>query len=166
MALTTTETLNQSQDFSLVEKNIPVDETEVTESSYDSAVFEVVPVSAFDLINADRVAANLKPIKSSVPLDKLAQKLVNRIAELEDVGKALVPMKTLQFLMKSGYVAQNVAEGFTLKDMHNDLMDEGLGSRNNVLSKTFKACGVATAKNEASGKIYMVQLFRGKKNNV
>lgn len=121
--------------------------------------------SIHQLVNQERAKVNLKPMKRSRQLDLMAQKVAARIAEKDDGTKGQIPMESLQRYFKSGWVGQNIEAGNTIQEMHHNSMKNGSNSRDMILNKKFKAFGVATATNGKSGNLYMVQVFRGKRDN-
>ena len=145
-----------------------MDETEITEATdfteFDAPIVEVK--SVHQLINNARAEKSLKPLKRSRALDSLAQKVVDQVAKQDDGTKGVLPIKTVQRYLNSGWVGQNVEVGSNVYDMYQESMSEGSDSREMILSKHFKVFGVATAKNAKSGSLYMIQIFRGKKNTV
>ena len=142
-------------------KNVDiVDETETTDFS-DGSIEEGVSIE--QLINIERSSKNLRPLKRSAALDKMAQKLVNILAESDDCSKAMVKMSTLSKVLKSGYVGQNIEVGKTLIEMHETSLEKGSTSLQMMLNKDFRLVGAATAQSKACPSyIYMVQLYRGK----
>ena len=143
------------------------DETEVsetTESCYEEGPI-IETTAIHDLVNHERTSRSLKVLKRSRPLDLMAQKVVNRIADKDDGTIGQIPMASLQKYLHSGWVGQTVETGKTVVAMHRSTMVDGTCSRDMILNKQFKAFGVATAQNETTGNMYMVQIFRGKKYN-
>ena len=153
--------------YPLASKENVLDVTDVTESTChdddDDGPMQKVS-SIHQLVNQERTKQNLKPLKRSRPLDFMAQKVVCRIAEQDDGSKGQIPMPALQKYLNSGWVGQNVGTGQTVADMHQEAMETGTNSCDMILHKHFKAFGIATATNAKTGTMYMVHIFRGKKN--
>lgn len=151
---------------SLVQKKVEAtDPTEFSETSHEGDSLEEV-ISIADMMNSERKSKNLRPLKHSSALDRMAQKLVNILAEYDDCSKAQVKMKTLSKLLKSGHVGQNIEIGTSFAKIHEKSVQKGsMSLEQMVLNKDFRFVGTAVAySKKCPSHMYMVTLYRGKSN--
>lgn len=112
------------------------------------------------LINRVRLQRGVPKLRRSRYLDSLAQDYVNEAARLRDFSHSQHTIEELRSLLGSERVGQNLCKGQTMIEMHELAMQNGGPTRANILSKNFVEMGMATA-TSVSGKLYMIQFFRG-----
>lgn len=129
--------------------------------------------SALALINKERVLQGRERLKRSVYLDRLCQEHAKTMASAGAGGKSgkmihSVPSTAeLKELVNSDEAGENIQRGSSVEAMHREIMTKRpkpSAAYKNVMSEKFVEFGMGTARGK-DGKLYMVQLFRGKLKN-
>lgn len=107
------------------------------------------------LVNRERLANGLAPLKRSVTLDEKAR----RVAELAATGKDLkdvIPEEETE-----NFVSGNVLVGETIRAIHCQMLvrDKCRRERNNLFNPDFRELGMGTYKDPNTGLLYLCQLF-------
>jgi uncharacterized protein YkwD len=117
---------------------------------------------SFHLINLERTQRGLQPLRSSDYLSSLANSHATVMAEHGMLGHSVENLVDLQLQLRSMDVGENIQSGSSIKDMHVNAMKEGTSNRMNILRASYLEYGCGSAVSEDDGKLYHVQLFRGK----
>jgi uncharacterized protein YkwD len=114
------------------------------------------------LVNRERVVRGLSKLHRCRLLDEMAQQHAARLARDEVLVHSVAELSDLQRLLGSQEVGENVQRGPNIRQMHESAMNRGSTSRGNILRPAYVEFGMATALGPQDGKLYMVQLFRGR----
>jgi uncharacterized protein YkwD len=115
-----------------------------------------------NLINIERNQRGLQPLRSSDYLCSLAKSHATVMAEHGMLGHSVENLVDLQLHLRSNDVGENIQSGSSIKNMHVCAMKEGTSNRMNILRESYLEYGCGSAVSEDDGKLYQVQLFRGK----
>ncbi len=119
-------------------------------------------MTAFNLLNADRQANGLQPLKLNLTLSgeagNYAQDMINRNYFSHTSPEGLSPLNRVQQAgVNSSYVGENLAMDSSVAAAETALMSDA-GHRANILNTTFTDVGIGVRHN-ASGQVYVVQDF-------
>ena len=112
------------------------------------------------MVNSERNLHSRPKLQRCPALDRLAQLMAQEAVKRNDVHVILVEHGELQATLGRMHVAQVVAMGESIQDMHRDAMHFDENARNAILSLKHKEFGMGTARYPDGDSIVMVQLYR------
>lgn len=112
------------------------------------------------MINQERTAKLIAPLKRMRELDELAREQAQRMAEAKQVFHMKFEDLHESLDVPSRRLGSNVAKGATIRKIHPAMM-ENRADRNNILDRRFTHFGMGTAKSPVDGQLYLCQIFRG-----
>jgi uncharacterized protein YkwD len=115
------------------------------------------------MINHERMARGLSPLQPSRFLTKLARAHAHVLADRTKLGHSVQTLEELQQALNSLDVGENIQRGVNgVHEMHRMSVKEGTFNCLNIIRESYLEFGMGLAKSRKDGKLYMVQLFRGR----
>mmetsp|Transcript_13694 Transcript_13694/g.30025 ORF Transcript_13694/g.30025 Transcript_13694/m.30025 type:complete len:193 (+) Transcript_13694:115-693(+) len=113
------------------------------------------------LINHTREQMGRSCLRRSRALDKQCQNHAQVMAAQQKVFHSVQSIQELKALVQSQHAGENIQVGACVKEIHRVAVQKKTSAYKNMMCRDFVEFGMATVKGD-NGKLYMVQLFRGK----
>jgi uncharacterized protein YkwD len=114
------------------------------------------------MVNRERLSRGLSTLKPSRFLTMLARAHAQVLADRTKLGHSVQTLEDLQHTLNSLDVGENIQRGHSVQEMHAMSVKDGTFNCMNILRESYLEFGMGTAKSRNDGKLYMVQLFRGR----